>query len=83
MELFQLLEAQDGLRDTVIGYAGNKEEGNGFTFWGNKVNDFIAVTERALEVYKNKEEWKELSKKVMKMDYSWKNSAKEYAKLYE
>ena len=72
-----------GLRDTIIGYAGNKEDGNGFTFWGNKVNDLITVTEKALETYKNKEEWKTLSKRIMKMDYSWKTSAKEYAKLYE
>lgn len=72
-----------GLRDTIIGYAGNKEDGNGFTFWGNKVNDLITVTEKALETYKNKEEWKTLSKRIMKMDYSWKTSAKEYAKIYE
>ena len=62
---------------------GNKEEGNGFTFWGNKVSDFVAVTEKALEIYEKREEWQELSKKVMQIDFSWKNSAKEYAKLYE
>ena len=72
-----------GLRDTIIGYAGDKEKGNGFTFWGSKVYDLITVVEKALEVYKNKEEWEALSKKVMKIDYSWKTSAKEYAKLYE
>ena len=72
-----------GLRDTIIGYAGNKEEGNGFTFWGNKVDDLVSVTELALETYKNKEEWKALAKRVMNEDFSWKNSAKEYAKIYE
>ena len=72
-----------GLRDTIIGYIGNKEDGNGFTFWGNKVYDLVSVTERALDVYKNKEEWQDLAKKVMKEDFSWKKSAKEYAKLYE
>ena len=72
-----------GLRDTIIGYAGNKEEGNGFTFWGNRVDDLVSVTELALETYKNKEEWKALAKRVMNEDFSWKNSAKEYAKIYE
>ena len=72
-----------GLRDTIIGYAGNKEEGNGFTFWGNRVEDLVTVTELALETYKNKDEWKELAKRVMREDFSWNNSAKEYEKIYE
>ena len=72
-----------GLKDTIIGYAGNKESGNGFTFWGSKVDDLVEVTKMALSTYKNKEEWNELVKKVMKEDFSWKTSAKEYAKLYE
>ena len=72
-----------GLRDTIIGYAGNKEEGNGFTFWGSKVEDLVSVTNLALETYKNKDEWDRLVKRVMSADFSWKNSAKEYAKIYE
>ncbi len=72
-----------GLKDTIIGYVGNKENGNGFTFWGNKTEDLVEVTKMALDVYKNKLEWEELIKKVMEQDYSWKKSAKEYAKLYE
>ena len=72
-----------GLRDTITGYASNKEDGNGFTFWGNKVDDLVSVTELALETYKNKDEWKALAQKVMKEDFSWKKSAKEYAKIYE
>lgn len=78
-----VVRSTGGLRDTVIGYLSNKEEGNGFTFWGSKVTDLVSVTNKALEVYKNKEEWKQLSKKVMELDFSWKNPAKEYAKLYE
>lgn len=78
-----IVRSTGGLRDTVIGYLSNKEEGNGFTFWGNKVTDLISVTNKALDVYKNKEEWTKLSQKVMELDFSWKNPAKEYAKLYE
>ena len=72
-----------GLRDTVIGYLSNKEKGNGFTFWGNQVEDLVEVTSKALEVYDNKEEWNTLVKRAMKQDFSWANSAKEYVKLYE
>jgi len=72
-----------GLNDTVIGYLGNKEEGNGFTFWNPREEDLIEVTKKALEVYKNKEEWNELAKKVMKQDYSWKTSAEKYIEIYK
>lgn len=78
-----IVRSTGGLRDTVTGYLSNKETGNGFTFWGNQVEDFVEVTNKALEVYENKEEWKELSKRAMNLDFSWANSAKEYAKLYE
>lgn len=78
-----IVRSTGGLRDTVIGYLSNKEEGNGFTFWGDLVEDFVNVTKKALETYENKEEWNDLVKKVMKQDFSWTKSAKEYAKLYE
>ena len=72
-----------GLRDTITGYLGDKEHGNGFTFWGHKVEDLVEVTEKALELYTHKEEWNLLRKRVMNEDFSRKNPAKEYAKLYE
>lgn len=78
-----IVRSTGGLRDTVIGYLSNKEQGNGFTFWGNQVEDFVSVSEKALEVYNNKEEWKTLVSNAMRQDFSWASSAKEYAKLYE
>jgi starch synthase len=72
-----------GLKDTVIGYVGNKENGNGFTFWGNNVRDLVDVTQKALSVYENKNEWELLVKKVMNQDFSWKHSGAEYQKLYK
>ena len=71
------------MKDTIVGYAGNKEKGNGFTFWGKKVEDLVEVTKKALEVYKNKDEWRSLAQRVMREDFSWKSSAKEYAKIYD
>lgn len=78
-----VVRSTGGLRDTVIGYLSNKERGNGFTFWGDQVEDLVEVTNKALDVYSRKEEWQALVKNVMKQDHSWANSAKEYAKLYE
>ncbi len=78
-----IVRSTGGLRDTVVGYLSNKEHGNGFTFWGNQVEDLVEVTNKALEIYNNKEEWNVLVKRAMKQDFSWANSAKEYIKLYE
>ncbi len=78
-----IVRSTGGLRDTVVGYLGNKEEGNGFTFWGNQVEDLIDVIGKVIEVYNNKDEWKALKKKCMEQDFSWASSAKEYAKIYE
>ena len=72
-----------GLNDTVIGYLGNKEEGNGFTFWNPREEDLIEVTKKALEIYKNKNEWNKLAKRVMKQDFSWKSSAEKYIEIYK
>ncbi len=71
-----------GLNDTVIGYLGNKERGNGFTFFNSRSEDLTEVTNLALDTYKNKEEWTALAKRVMGLDFSWKKSAEEYIKLY-
>lgn len=72
-----------GLNDTVIGYRGNKEQGNGFTFWNPREEDLEEVTKKALEIYHNEEEWKTLVKRVMQLDYSWKASAEKYIETYK
>lgn len=72
-----------GLNDTVIGYLGNKKEGNGFTFWRNKTEDLLEVMKLAIQTYNDKETWNTLVLRAMKQDFSWNRSAKEYVKLYE
>lgn len=71
-----------GLKDTVIGYLGNKELGNGFTFWRNRPEDFTEVIEKALEVYSDEKTWNEIKNRAMNADHSWTKSAKEYEELY-
>ena len=78
-----VVRSTGGLRDTVVGYVSDKEKGNGFTFWGNSVFDFVTVTNKALELYQNKSEWEKLAQKDMTLDFSWEGPAKEYAKIYE
>lgn len=71
-----------GLKDTVIGYLGNKEDGNGFTFWRDRPEDFIEIIEKALEIYANDKEWNKIKIKAMSEDHSWGKQAIEYEKLY-
>ena len=72
-----------GLNDTVIGFLGNKEVGNGFTFFNSNKEDLIAVTRLALKEYENTEEWKKLQQRVMSQDFSWGKSAKQYEEIYK
>ena len=45
--------------------------------------DLEEVTRTALEIYKDKENWRNLSKHVMQLDYSWKSSAEKYIEVYK
>lgn len=72
-----------GLNDTVIGYLGNKELGNGFTFFNSNKQDLTEVTNLALKMYEKKDEWEALQKRVMGLDFSWAKSAKQYEDIYK
>lgn len=68
-----------GLRDSITPYGA---DGNGFTFRDYNAHDMLYVINEALEVYKNREEWKKLVHKAMTTDFSWATSAKYYEGLY-
>lgn len=72
-----------GLRDTVVPYNEFTGEGNGFSFANINAHEFLFVTKYACDLYRhNQDVWSKLIEEGMKADYSWKNSAKEYAGLY-
>ncbi|MDP4105404.1 MAG: glycogen synthase GlgA [Bacillota bacterium] len=72
-----------GLNDTVHSYNGKIGGGNGFTFTNYNAHDMLYTIERAIGFYKNKQEWNRLVESIMKMDFSWEQSAKTYHQLYE
>ncbi|MEG2378440.1 MAG: glycosyltransferase, partial [Clostridia bacterium] len=72
-----------GLRDTVTPYNKFTGEGRGFTFHDYNAHDMLYVIREAEETYADKEAWSALSLAGMKIDFSWKKSAKEYKSLYE
>lgn len=71
-----------GLADTVEDYNPEKESGTGFVFTNfDSLSLAMAVT-RAYENFRNPKVWAELQKRAMEKDFSWKNSAAEYAKAF-
>ena len=73
-----------GLSDTVPDYNPETEEGVGFVFENIDANEFFVAVERAVKLYKeHPEKWLKLKKKIMNIDLSWKNAAKNWQKVYE
>ena len=68
---------KDSVKDSQDGF------GNGFTFANYDSRELYDCCMRAYYGYQDKEGWKQLVKRAMKSDCSWKVSAKEYIRMYE
>ena len=78
----QIVRETGGLYDTIKPYSWDRS-GNGFTFAAYNAYDMLYVIREAEGVFRDKENWDRLVKKIMKIDFSWKTSASKYADLYE
>lgn len=76
-----VVRATGGLQDTIDEQHGGK--GNGFKFWGYSAWAFLDAISRALETFKNKQEWREIQQRGMRQDFGWDKSAAEYVSVYE
>lgn len=72
-----------GLKDTVINFDKSTNKGNGFTFANYNAHDMLFKIKEALEIYKDKDIWKEIVKNGMKSKNDWSESSKKYKSLYE
>ena len=73
-----------GLKDTVVQFdRSDPDKGNGFLFYEYNAHEMMYAVKRALSVYENLREWRQLVYTAMKSDFSWTRSAGEYKKLYE
>lgn len=72
-----------GLKDTVQSFNEFTGEGNGFSFANYNAHDFLAVLRLSLETYYNAKQWSELIRNVNKSQFSWGDSARAYANIYE
>jgi starch synthase len=69
-----------GLYDSIIPYG--KENSIGFTFKNYNAHELLFTLKNALNVYNSPEEWSSLTRRVIKADFSWDNSAQKYIAIY-
>ena len=79
-----VVHAVGGLRDTVTEQPLNNidDQANGFVFHQPDGDELYAAIERAAEAYHQPDIWKKLQINAMSRDYSWEQSAKQYANIY-
>ena len=70
-----------GLRDTVIDYGD--PGGYGICYTYAAVGDICQGVWRAVELYHDKEKLNEVRPHMMKLDYGWETSVKQYVRVYE
>ena len=75
-----IVRSVGGLLDTVR----DIDEGNGF---GIRFDEFALheaehAISRAIDLFNNKKEFQQVVSRIIKLDYSWNSSAKEYINMY-
>ena len=71
-----------GLYDTIKPYNPETGKGNGLTFVSYNAHEMLYEIQKAVNLYSDKEQWKRLVENAMSADFSWKNSALQYIKMY-
>jgi len=73
-----------GLYDSIKGYWMKDGEimGNGFTFANYSAGELEERTSAAVDLWNDEALRRRFIEKIMKIDFSWKNSAKKYLEMY-
>jgi starch synthase len=69
-----------GLTDTVKDVT--QADGNGFVFQNYAALEMMEAIKRAVKSFYHREEWQNLMRHNMELDFSWKASAKKYEEVY-
>ena len=74
-----------GLFDSIKGYyeQGTKIHGNGFTFANYSGAELAERTLAALSLWRSPEKRNKLMGKIMRTDFSWQRSARDYLEMYQ
>jgi len=76
-----VVRATGGLDDTIEEKPSGG--GNGFKFSGYSSSALLDALHRALETFRNKDEWTSMMLRGMAEDFSWDKPAAEYVRVYE
>lgn len=76
-----IIRETGGLKDTIKDF-GVKGGGNGYTFKDAFAENLDYSIRRAVKDFENKELWTKRVKKIMRIDFSWKKTAKQYLEIY-
>lgn len=71
-----LVRKTGGLADSVA------DGVTGFVFKEYSTSALVGVMDRAMAVWQKKSQWKQMVRRAMKKDFSWKRSARDYLDLY-
>ncbi|MEY8334415.1 glycogen synthase GlgA [Lachnospiraceae bacterium 47-T17] len=73
-----------GLKDTVLPYNEYDHTGTGFSFANFHAQEMLRTIYYAMHIYyDDRASWNEMARRDMRLDFSWKKSAREYEKVYE
>jgi starch synthase len=78
-----VVRATGGLDDTIEQYDPTTGRGTGFKFEKYESKALLGCVRKAMKVYGNAQAWQKLQIAGMSKDFSWRNSAGEYAQLYD
>jgi starch synthase len=71
-----VVRATGGLNDTI-------EEATGFKFWEYSGEALFQAVRNAVQAYANRDTWREMMRRGMQQDFSWRASAAAYSALYQ
>ena len=77
-----LVYAHSGLEDTVSSFSTNKRTPTGFTFSPYSGEGLLEGLDGVRDIWKDTAEWKKLSFRCMRQDFSWEETASQYLKAY-
>jgi len=77
-----VVRATGGLDDTIESFDVQLGTGTGFKFAEYSGSALVQCVQRALQHYEDERIWKRIQLNGMAKDFSWKDSAAEYAKVY-
>ena len=77
-----IVHAVGGLDDTIQPYTSRARRANGFKFQEPTPDELARVVRQAVRLYHDRPAWRRLMRNGMTADHSWRQSAREYVKVY-